>query len=142
MDANEYALKVTPAAKSLGVLLNKAEWLGKGNHRRQKKNGGGGSEPEIEPAAAEPRRKSLFFLQPPKSPAPAIDVQPRSTPRDHHHAGRPPLPHPRPRKELSYDVLNVNLLASRGDDFHVDTLDLYSARQRTAFVKQAAIERA
>lgn len=30
MDANEYALKVTPAAKSLGVMLNKAEWLGKG----------------------------------------------------------------------------------------------------------------
>jgi DNA primase len=30
MDANEYALKVTPAAKSLGVLLNRASWLGNG----------------------------------------------------------------------------------------------------------------
>jgi DNA primase catalytic core len=30
IDANEYALKVTPAAKSLGVLLNNAIWLGKG----------------------------------------------------------------------------------------------------------------
>jgi DNA primase len=30
MDANEYALKVTPATKSLGVLLNRASWLGKG----------------------------------------------------------------------------------------------------------------
>jgi DNA primase catalytic core len=30
MDANEYALKVTPAAKSMGVLLNRASWLGKG----------------------------------------------------------------------------------------------------------------
>ncbi|MGC8478279.1 MAG: toprim domain-containing protein, partial [Acetobacteraceae bacterium] len=30
MDANEYARKVTPGAKSLGVLLNRAEWLGKG----------------------------------------------------------------------------------------------------------------
>ena len=30
MDANEYALKVQPAAKSLGLLLNRAEWLGKG----------------------------------------------------------------------------------------------------------------
>ena len=30
MDANEYAVKVKPAAKSLGVLLNKAQWLGKG----------------------------------------------------------------------------------------------------------------
>jgi DNA primase len=30
MDANEYALKVTPAAKSLGLLIRKAAWLGKG----------------------------------------------------------------------------------------------------------------
>src|SRR5271155_4244574 len=30
MDANEYALKVTPATRSLGVLLNRASWLGKG----------------------------------------------------------------------------------------------------------------
>ena len=30
MDANEYGCKVKPAAKSLGVLLNKVEWLGKG----------------------------------------------------------------------------------------------------------------
>jgi DNA primase len=30
MDANDYALKVTPAAKSLGVLLNRASWMGKG----------------------------------------------------------------------------------------------------------------
>lgn len=29
MDANEYALKVTPAAKSLGLLIRKAAWLGK-----------------------------------------------------------------------------------------------------------------
>jgi len=30
MDANGYALKVTPASKSLGVLIRKAEWLGNG----------------------------------------------------------------------------------------------------------------
>ncbi len=30
MDANEYALKVTPAAKSLGLLIRQAQWLGKG----------------------------------------------------------------------------------------------------------------
>jgi DNA primase len=33
MDANEYALKVTPAAKSLGVVIRKAEWLGNGAPR-------------------------------------------------------------------------------------------------------------
>ena len=30
MDANDYGCKVKPTAKSLGVLLNKAQWLGKG----------------------------------------------------------------------------------------------------------------
>jgi DNA primase len=30
MDANEYALKVTPASRSLGVAIRKAAWLGKG----------------------------------------------------------------------------------------------------------------
>jgi DNA primase catalytic core len=48
MDANEYALKVTPAAKSLGVLLNRASWLGKGQRPESDV-----AEPEIE-AAPEP----------------------------------------------------------------------------------------
>ena len=33
MDANEYALKVTPAAKSLGMVIRKAEWIGSGAPR-------------------------------------------------------------------------------------------------------------
>jgi DNA primase len=36
--------------------------------------------------------------------------------------------------------LKINLLASKADAIHVDTLDLYSARQRAVFIKQAAIE--
>jgi DNA primase len=43
-------------------------------------------------------------------------------------------------KNLSYEVIKVNLMASRGDGFHVDTLNLYAAHQSTAFIKQAAIE--
>jgi DNA primase catalytic core len=43
MDANEYALKVTPATKSLGMLLGKAAWLGKGQRPTV-----GVSEPRIE----------------------------------------------------------------------------------------------
>ncbi len=46
---------------------------------------------------------------------------------------------------MSYDALRVNLLVTldpeppgMGPTFHVDTLDLYSARQRAAFEKQAA----
>ena len=45
-------------------------------------------------------------------------------------------------RATSFDVLRVNLLVSRGEGegYHVDTLDLYSARQRAGFAKQAAQE--
>ncbi len=43
-------------------------------------------------------------------------------------------------KNLSYESLKINLLAGRGESFHVDTLDLYSARQRASFIQQAAGE--
>ena len=49
-------------------------------------------------------------------------------------------------KNLSYELLKVNVLVScpaldgDGDAVHVDTLDLYQARHRAAFVKAAAVE--
>ena len=43
-------------------------------------------------------------------------------------------------KNTSLEQLRVNVLCARGEAFHLDTLDLYSARQRAAYVKQAAAE--
>lgn len=43
-------------------------------------------------------------------------------------------------RNLAYDVLKVNVLASCGDAFHVDTLDLYNARARHSYIVQAALE--
>lgn len=48
-------------------------------------------------------------------------------------------------KVSSFDLLRLNVLVSRPDErhgqvFHVDTLDLYSARARTVFTKAAAEE--
>jgi len=43
-------------------------------------------------------------------------------------------------KNLSYESLKLNVLVRCGECFHVDTLELYSARQRAAFLKQAADE--
>jgi DNA primase len=48
-------------------------------------------------------------------------------------------------KITSFDLLRLNVLVSRTDErqgavFHVDTLDLYSARARAVFVKSAAEE--
>jgi DNA primase catalytic core len=40
----------------------------------------------------------------------------------------------------SHNQMKVNILASRAEGFHFDTLDLYQARARASFVKQAAAE--
>ena len=222
MDANEYACKVQPAAKSLGVLLNKTEWLGKGQRPAQR---------SIEPSATEPSMtepgviESIIEprIEPKPEPAakeqmieeesilteigaeieadsqveadsdpiedelePASEVSPSDIPNPvlplaaepepvasteparaegEPTPGRPVLDVPvemrgediflmqgnrryRIRglhKNLSYELLKVNVLVSgttpRGESaFHVDTLDLYSARQRSGFTKQAAEE--
>lgn len=36
--------------------------------------------------------------------------------------------------------MKVNVLVSRGEQFHVDTIEMYAARQRALFIKQAAAE--
>ena len=41
-------------------------------------------------------------------------------------------------KNLSPEVLKVNVLVVRGEQMHVDTLDLYAAKARAVFVAQAA----
>jgi len=43
-------------------------------------------------------------------------------------------------KNTSYDQLKINLMVSRDGLIHVDTLDLYDARRRITFSKQAASE--
>ena len=43
-------------------------------------------------------------------------------------------------KNLAVDVLKVNLMVSCNDAFHVDTLDLYAAKQRASYLAQAAAE--
>jgi DNA primase catalytic core len=205
MDANEYALKVQPAAKSLGVLLNKAEWLGKGK-RPEPRVVELGIEPEPEPmiepepeqaakeelieeesilaqieaeaeieaeataveeepepspaaspaeieeqvfslaAEPEPVAPPVASQEPVAAPAPTIDVPVERrgedlflTQGDRRYRIRGL------NKNLSYELMKVNVLVSgrtpRGESaFHVDTLDLYSARQRGVFTKQAGEE--
>ena len=219
MDANEYSLKVQPAAKSLAMLLNKAEWLGKGQRPEQRS-----MEPivEIEPSAEiepepiiedqpEPATKEQVIeeesilaeieaqieTQIDSQPEPEIDSQVEAAAVEEELVAAPAaspayIPNhvlllaaePEPvapqeptaapahtidvpvemrgedifltqgdrryrirglNKNMSYDLLKVNVLISgrtpRGESaFHVDTLDLYSARQRGVFTKQASEE--
>jgi len=188
MDANEYALKVQPAAQSLGLVLRQAQWLA-GTRR-------GGevamSEPMAptlesvsslvaEPAVAEQARE-VAEIEPIAEPAQS--EEPAATPAPRHltasevrqladelssvadNAGslaasspRPSLPAMASGDEVSFQFgdrrwrvrglpakaqpgsLRVNLLCQReGGAFHVDTLELYSARQRAHFTKLASDE--
>jgi DNA primase catalytic core len=213
MDANEYARKVQPAAKSLAVLLNKAEWLGKGARPEPR---------SIEPIVIEQiiEAEAIMEPEPITEPEPTIESgpaeieaatkeqiieeesilaeieaeleiaadpieeEPEPAPAEiENHvpllAAEPePVAPPEPtaapaptidvpvemrgediflmqgdrryrvrglNKNMSYELLKVNVLVSgttpRGESaFHVDTLDLYSARQRSVFTKQASEE--
>jgi DNA primase len=43
-------------------------------------------------------------------------------------------------KNMSYDMLKVNVMVKKADKYYLDTLDLCQARQRGNFIKQAAAE--
>jgi hypothetical protein len=143
MDANEYALKVTPAAKSLGLVIRKAEWLGQGQAPARPATPV--AEP-IPPAVIEVAAKV-------ETPAPVLPASPLPAMAAPEVAAQVQgeeivinLGDRRYRvrglsKNLAFDVLmKVNVLVSRRDAFHVDTLDLYSVRARSAFITQAAVE--
>ena len=44
------------------------------------------------------------------------------------------------QKNMSHEQLKINLFIKHNEQFHVDTLDLYSARHRAGFIKQASME--
>jgi DNA primase catalytic core len=152
MDANEYAVKVKPASRSLAVLLNKAQWLGKGKPPTvtvtyadeaapeiTASNAPAAKEekPDVSPLAAEAADSKPDTAMTPASPV--VDM-PVTIDGDEITMLRGDRRY-RIRglgKNLSHELLKVNVLVSRGERFHVDTLDLYSARQRAAFTKQAA----
>jgi DNA primase len=169
MDANAYALKLTPAAKSLGVVIRSAQWMGKGAAPcKGKPQTLPGSVEVVVPDAvhdpapviplvAEEAAKEEIPIAAPVLPAQALPDPPAPIPPSETKAvgaERELVMNLGPRryrvrgleKNLSYEVLKVNLLAAApaldgaGEAVHVDTLDLYHARARTAFVEQAAIE--
>ena len=149
MDANEYALQVTPAPKSLGLALRKAEWMGKGPAPAAPVSVGvlheelpmltesGQMEVVQVPslAAALPEPCSPMPEQKPAS----VDAEVKEQETVFTFGER----RYRVRglaKNSSVELLKVNLLVSQGEAFHIDTLDMYSAKARQAFIKQASLE--
>lgn len=220
MDANEYALKVQPASKSLAVALRQAVFMGTGLPRRVPDFSSLAAQAPA-PAAAPPAESEVRALGEKRvarataaktvtvsASADSVhgaldtDVPPPATSQNSTTAlatgaeldagGRgdpqksglpinesvPALPPPMmvteaqrpvaprapevvaevteeealfhfgPRryrvrglgKALSAEALKVNVLVSQGEAFHVDTVDMYSARQRAAFLRAAADE--
>jgi DNA primase len=141
MDANEYALKVGPAAKSLGVAIRSAQWLGKG---KAKPVTTALAEPgtvahEVLPLAASvaakdemptapviadvPRAAPVLAAVPaqvmPDAPTPATPVAAKPLGADREYAIAFADRRYRVRgleKNASYDCLKVNVLASREID--------------------------
>ena len=170
MDANEYALKVQPAAKSLGLLIRKAVWLGKGEAPQAVR--GDSPRPASEPTTTQPTAAKEESTEPPRetlavpplaagpvadpeplpaSPMPAAAREPGLEVKDREHGREVTLTLGEGKtarryrvrglaKNLAVDVLKVNLMVGAGDTFHVDTLDLYSAKARAHYVAQAAQE--
>lgn len=148
MDANSYALKVTPAAKSLGVLIRKAVWLGQG----EPPTDGPGQHVENAPLPGEavaepapPQPSSLAACGPAAPVAPAASARADIEAEVNGNEVSVTLGDRRWRvrglaKNLGPEALKVNVLVSRGEAFHVDTFDLYAARARAAYIAQAAKE--
>ena len=146
MDANEYALKVTPAEKSLGLVIRKAVWLGKGTPPAEAP--GQHVEDVVLPAAvAEPApAESASSVEPPSLAAvlvaaPAAEIAAEVSEDevvmsfgDRRWRVRGLA------KNLSAEVLKVNVLASKGEAYHVDSFDLYAARARAHYIGQVAKE--
>jgi len=159
MDANDYALKVTPATQSLGVLLRAAEHLAgpvkttmamptpetavEPPERAQTGKPARRSEapPDAEPASPLAAKSSPPPPASPVPPTPAADVA--AEVRDHEVVITFGDRRWRVRglaRNLSFEQLRINLLVAKGESFHVDSLDLYSARQRVIFLKAAVEE--
>ena len=135
MDANDYAMAVEPAQESLGEVLRKATWMGKGQaasegndqpEARDRDYGNGGVKVEAAP-------KPAAIADAPMSTTDTDEIVFTFGDRRWRVRGL--------GKNTSHGELRVNLLVSRdGGLFFVDSLDLYSAKQRASFVKQTAIE--
>ena len=137
MDANEYALKLAPPEKSLGIVIRKAVWLGKGPPPAETP----GQQIEHTPSGTDitPLAASV------SAPSVAEAVKSETSPLDNPLADEVIVSYGDRRyrvrglaKNLSPETLKINLHIAQGDAYYVDTFDLYSARARHLYLVNAA----
>jgi DNA primase catalytic core len=161
LDANAYALAVTPPEKSLGVLLRAALPMG------ELRSKSAVSSPVIAPAPSSLAAKAAVAAAP-VARAPEVTAAPQEAAREENQpAAVPPttaLP-PSPvtvakndaeeivlvlgerewrvrglAKNAGFESLKVTLRVACAERWHLDNLDLCVARQRVAFIDAAAAE--
>lgn len=161
MDANEYALKMQPADKALGLLIRKAQWMGHGTAPKREvsvplevaacdlKTAAG---PEVIancdhlPGPSSLAAKETVAIPEPTQATPQPEAPQADVPAEQNDTDLVLVYGERRyrvrgwKKPLNPEALKVNLLASKGERFHVDSFDLYNAKARAAFVKLAGIE--
>ena len=161
MDVNAYALAVKPTPKSLGALLRAAEWMaGTADRRRPALDEAAaiGLDPRVEPEEETPAPEptALLAAKEEASPEPRVasPIPPASPPPVEAEIGERDVVIRlgdrtwRARglaRNSSAESLKINLMVRRslgdkGEAFHVDGLDLLSAKARGAFAAEAALE--
>jgi DNA primase/post-segregation antitoxin (ccd killing protein) len=144
MDANEYARKMAPAREALGLVLRQAQWMGNGRPPAAEEEGPG--EPPTPPSPPTPSTP-----QAPSSSAaePMVSELHGELPDEFHVSTGACVWRVRGwKKNTSPETMKVNVQVRRTGDqaqgdapgYHMDTLDLYAARSRAAFVRQAGVE--
>ncbi len=147
MDVNEYALKVSPAEKSLAVAVKSAEWMGKGeclsqNQEHTPTHASFSKEIAANLAAETAAKKE----DPPPTSANSAPLRETSLslssqgayhiatlgPREYRIGGLD--------KNNSLDVLKIALRIRVQDRFHLDSLDLTRDADRRRFTDRAAEE--
>jgi DNA primase len=157
MDANAYALAVKPAEKALGALLRAAEWMA-GSAARPRSTTMEDEDldaaPALEPATSAPAPIALLAAKeetpgPGAASEPASPIPPASPPAVEAEIGDRDIVIRlgdrtwRARglaRNSSAESLKLNLMVRRGEAFHVDGLDLLSAKARASFAAEAAGE--
>jgi DNA primase catalytic core len=163
-DANEYAIKVQPPAKSLGLLLNAAAWMGKGKLSAQVAPAPSSLAAK---AAAEIAAEPAPASEAKPEPVPPTAVTPKATKEESMTPALPVAPSSSPaavaalvqqgehwflsfdgreyrvgglEKTLGTEALKVTLRLRVGERFHLDSLDLARDGERRRFLERAAEE--
>jgi DNA primase len=161
MDVNEYALKMSPADKSLALVIRKAQWMGKGKPPETQLLSEGSQQFQNEKKAAKEKNSPQQTTQ--SKPSTLLAAKSSQKPNQTETPVISPIPQTAQTIEAEIkdneihinlgerhyrirglgeqtSTLKINLMLRLGEGFHNDKLDLYAAKQRTVFMNQASEE--